>query len=130
MVRNVNRTDARKYLDQATEFLESAQMCLNEGRFNAATFIAIQAMINANDALTIHVLEKRASSHHGEATELHELATRPKGDPKMKNHLKDALKLRANAGYIGDSVSKKGAKKALSSASAYVSWVKDRTGLK
>lgn len=61
MVKEVVKSGAVNYLRQADEFLDSARDNLAKSRLNAAGFDAIQAMINANDALTIYFLEKRAS---------------------------------------------------------------------
>ena len=59
VARRVLRQEASTFLAQAKEFLETAKGCLEDNRNNAAAFNAIQAMINANDALTIHFLEER-----------------------------------------------------------------------
>lgn len=47
---------ANNSLQQSKEFLSSAIDNLSKNRANAAGFNAIQAIINANNALTIHFL--------------------------------------------------------------------------
>jgi len=71
MVRKITKSEATDYIKKADEFLSSAQDNLIKRRFNAAGFEATQAIINANDALTIYFLEQRASKNHREAIKLH-----------------------------------------------------------
>jgi len=124
MVRSVNRVHARKFLDQAEEFLLSAKETMAISRYSVSTFNAIQAMINANDALTIHHLERRGSADHREAVDLHLDVVRRINDGSMKERFKDALNLRSNAGYMGDAISKSDAERTLRSAILFIEWVK------
>ena len=91
MVREVTKREAKNYLMQAEEFLESAKDNLEKKRFNAAGFDAIQAIINANDALTIYFLERRASKDHREAMKLHVDVVRIINDSSCRSILKNAL---------------------------------------
>ena len=68
MARAVRREAAAAFLRQAEEFLASARDNFAARRFNAAGFDAVQALVNANDALTAHFLGTRASMDHREAS--------------------------------------------------------------
>ncbi|MDG6226101.1 MAG: HEPN domain-containing protein [Candidatus Thermoplasmatota archaeon] len=124
MVKAVSKSKAIKYLDQAEEFLESSRENMALSRFNVSAFNAIQAMINANDALTIYYLERRGSADHGEALDLHLDVTRKINDGSQRERLKQCLSIRNNAGYMGDAISRANAEKALRSAVIFIEWVK------
>jgi HEPN domain-containing protein len=70
MVKEYPREYAKDFLKKAKRFLEIAKQNLEKYPEEAA-FNATQAIINANDALTIFVLGKRASKDHREAILLH-----------------------------------------------------------
>lgn len=124
MVKEVAKSEAVNYLRQADEFLDSARDNLAKNRFNAAGFDAIQAMINANDALTIYFLGKRASRDHKEAVRLHIDVIRVTNDSSCRNILKGALDMRSAVGYLGSQISKGNAERLISSAIKFVGWVK------
>ncbi len=124
MVKEVTKSEATNYLRQADEFLSSARDNLAENRFNAAGFDAIQAMINANDALTIYFLEKRASADHKEAVRLHIDVIRVINDSSGRNSLKEALDMRSAAGYLGSQIGKNSSEKLVSSAIKFIGWVR------
>ena len=128
MVRDVKRKEAADYLEKAEEFLETAKQCLDEDRFNAAGFTAVQAMINSNDALTIHFLEKRASKDHREALKLHGDIVKMLGDGSQKKKLKEAVEMRSDAGYTGEGLSKAKAEKLVRMSVQFLFWVKDKVG--
>ena len=106
MAKNVRRSDALRYISQAEEFLASARQDMDAERHNAATFNAVQSMINGNDALTVYFLEKRASTDHREGLKLHADVVKRINDSSQRSKLKDALDLRSQAGYLGESISK------------------------
>lgn len=101
MVRKIEKHKATDFLQQADEFLASAQENLNKKRYDAAGFDAIQAMININDALTIHLLGQRASADHREAVRLHVDVVRIIHDNRFVERFKQALDRRSEAGYLG-----------------------------
>ncbi len=126
MVRDVNKSDAARYVKQAEEFLASAQDCAEKRRHNAAGFNATQAVINANDALTIYFLGKRASADHREAIRLHVDVVRIISDGSCRDIVKDALEMRSEFGYLGMEAKEKDARKWILSAIKFVSWVKSK----
>jgi HEPN domain-containing protein len=124
MAREMKKADALNYIRQAEEFLAAAKDDHAAERYNAATFSAIQSMMNANDALTIHYLGQRASSDHREAIKLHSDVARVINDPTQKSRLADALGQRSNAGYGGDIMLEGDSEKAVKNASRFIEWVK------
>ena len=110
-------------MKQAEEFLASAIQCYESERYNAATFNAIQSMLNANDALTINYLEQRASSDHREALALHAGVAKILNDTSQKSRLSQALDLRSNAGYGGGIMLEPDAEKAIKNATRFHDWV-------
>jgi len=126
MVKDIRKGDAAKYLAQADEFLNAAKNSLESGMFNAAAFNAVQAMINANDALTGSYLGQRASADHREGLKLHADVVRIINDGSQRDKLKDAMELRSHAGYMGVAISKADAERTVRHAVQFVSWVRDR----
>jgi HEPN domain-containing protein len=124
MVREVSKREASGYLKQADEFLASAQENLVKGRFNAAGFNAIQAIVNANDALTIYFLERRASKDHREAVKLHVDVVKIINDSSCRSIIKNALDARSAVGYLGKPTSKKEAEKLVRPAIKFIEWVR------
>ncbi|MBA3046338.1 MAG: HEPN domain-containing protein [Candidatus Thermoplasmatota archaeon] len=126
MVRDIRKLESAKYFSQAEEFMQSANANMDAGRYNAAVFSAVQAMINANDAFTIYYLEKRASTDHRECLKLHADAAGIIQDTSQKDRLKDAINLRSQAGYMGEWMSKTEAEKTLRRATQFLAWVKKK----
>jgi HEPN domain-containing protein len=124
MARQVKKHEARAYLKQAEEFLSSARDNLTNRRFNAAGFNAIQSIINANDALTIYFLERRASADHKEAIRLHIDVVRVISDSAQRETIKRALDMRSEAGYLGKPILEKKAAKLIKNAVSFIGWVK------
>lgn len=124
MVKEVNKKEVLNYLKQAEEFLDSARDNLNAGRFNASGFNATQSIINANDALTIYFLGRRASKDHREAVKLHVDVVREINDSSCRNIIKKALDMRSTVGYLGTSTSSKNAENLVRQASKFIEWVK------
>jgi len=92
MAKNIARSKSISYSKKAEEFLTSAQRDYEDERFSACAFTAVQAMINANDAYTIHVMSIRGSSHHDEAVDLHEEAAKLEKIPSQKSSLRGLLR--------------------------------------
>lgn len=124
MVREVKREEALEYLKKAEEFISSAQDNIIKNRFNVAGFEATQSIINANDALTVFFLEKRASAEHREAVKLHIDVVRAISDGTGRTIIKNALDMRSAAGYLGESLSKGDAENLVKSAIKFIEWVK------
>jgi uncharacterized protein (UPF0332 family) len=124
MVRAIDRENAKKYLNKAEEFLSESKDALLNSRFNAAGFNAIQSIINANDALTIFTIGKRASKDHREAIKMHIETIRVTHDSSNKQILKDALNLRSEVGYSGKLTNKDLANKLIRDANNFVEWIK------
>ncbi|MCX6664557.1 MAG: HEPN domain-containing protein [Euryarchaeota archaeon] len=91
MVKEVGKSESRSYLKQAEEFLELAKTGFERGFYNPAGFNAIQTIINANDAICVHYLERRASTDHREAVRLHTDLIRVLNDASQKRRLAGAL---------------------------------------
>lgn len=124
MARKITKNEALDYLRKSEEFLSSAQDNLIKGRFNATGFEATQAIINANDALTIYFLEQRASQDHKEAVRLHIDVVRVINDDTGRRILKNALEARSEVGYLGRSIKREQAQNLIKSAIKFVEWVK------
>ena len=124
MAKEIKRSDAGRYVCQAEEFLAAAKQSLASGMNNAAAFNAVQAMINANDALTIFYLGQRASADHWEGLKLHADVVKILNDGSQRDKLKGAIDLRSHAGYLGDIISKGDAEKMVRYAVQFISWVK------
>lgn len=124
MVKEVRKKEAIQYLNQAEEFLVSASQDIKEKRLNAAGFSAIQSIINANDALTIYHLKRRALKDHREAIKMHVDVVKIINDGSQRGRFKEAMDKRAYVGYLGIPISKKDAEKLLRSAKLFIIWVK------
>ncbi len=127
MVKEIRKEEADSYLKKAEEFLEEAKESFLKNRFNVAGFNAIQTVINANDALTITILGKRASMDHREALRIHTDAVRVINDSSCRRILKDSLDSRTEVGYSGRMISKASAESLLRDAVRFLGWVKRYT---
>jgi HEPN domain-containing protein len=126
MAKEVRQADALKYMRQAEEFLQAALENYDSGRYNAATFNAIQSMLNANDALTVYHLGQRASADHREGVKLHAEVAKIVNDSSQKSRLSTTFEMRADAGYRGEIMSKLDADKAIKNANRFFAWVKEK----
>lgn len=124
MVKEVNKSESSSYIKQAEEFLELTKKGFERGFYNAAGFNAIQAIINANDAICISLLGRRASTDHREAIKLHTDLARIINDASQKRRLSNAMEKRAEMGYLGKTVSKKVSEKLLKDAIIFIEWTK------
>ncbi len=124
MVSEIRKKEAVQYINQAEEFLESSKQNLETKRYNVAGFNAIQSMINANDALTIYFLERRASKDHREAIRMHIDVVKIINDNAWRKRLKEALDMRSNAGYLGTALSMNDSEKLIRYATQFISWVR------
>jgi len=124
MVKEVEKTESGSYIKQAEEFLDLAKKGFESKYYNAAGFNAIQAIINANDAICIFILGRRASADHREAVKLHTDVIRIINDATQKRRLSGALEQRSETGYLGKSISKYTAEKLIKDAIVFLEWVK------
>ena len=124
MARELDKVEAKNYMRKAEEFLEEAKDAMLKSRFNAAGFNAIQAVINANDALTIYIIGIRASQDHREAIKTHVETIRMINDSSGKQMLINALDKRSDVGYSGKDASKAVADVLLRDAMNFIKWVK------
>jgi HEPN domain-containing protein len=125
MAREERKGESKKYLDKAEEFLAIAKIAFQQSKHNAAAFDAIQTVINANDALTVFILGKRASMDHKEAIDMHVEAIGRIHDASMRPVLHSALSSRSEVGYSGKSVRRDEAERFLRDAIRFVEWVKN-----
>lgn len=128
MARTVKSAAVGAYLRQAEEFLETAHACFEARRYNAAGFNSIQALINANDALTARFLGAVGSLDHREAVKLHSDVVRVLGDASHKDLLKRNLDSRSAFGYLGVSASRAETERAIRDAARFVQWVRTSIG--
>ena len=123
MAKEVGKSESRSFFKQAEEFLELAKNGFERGFYNPAGFNAIQAIINANDAICVHLLGRRASTDHREAVRLHTDLIQVINDASQKRRLAGALEIRSEVGYLGKPVSKAVAEKLLKDAILFITWV-------
>lgn len=124
MAREVSKSESQLYIKQADEFLEIAKNGFEKDFYNASGFNAIQAIINANDAVCVHILGRRASTDHREAIKLHKDIIKIINDASQKKKILNALEKRSEVGYLGKAASKKVAEKLLRDAIVFVEWSK------
>lgn len=124
MVKKVTKSTSSSYIKQAEEFLELAKKGFERNLYNASGFNAIQAIINANDAVCVHLLSRRASTDHREAIKIHMDLVRTINDASQKRRLSNALEKRAEIGYLGKTTSKKVAEQLLKDAIVFIEWSK------
>jgi uncharacterized protein (UPF0332 family) len=117
--------NALQRIKDANEFLSSATDNLEKGKFKVCVDNAIDAMIAANDAFTIGLIEQLATSDHGEAIRLHVEAGR-KINANQSSILKQMLDLRHQKTYRPVSVSKNLAEESLRKATKFVRWIEGR----
>lgn len=124
MAWTVKREATAGYLRQAEEFLEAARRSFEGRAYNAAGFLAIQSLINANDALTSRFLGAVASMDHQEAVRMHVDVVRLLGDASQKDVLKRDLDQRFAFGYLGVSASRAQAERVLRDGARFLEWVR------
>lgn len=109
-------------MKRTEDFLETAKECLVKGRFDVSAFNAGQAAINANDAICIHFLGKRATKDHQDALVLNKQVVSITGDSEGRTYLKDLLDYRRIYGYTEKECSRSEAEKILSLAGKFIAW--------
>ncbi len=109
-------------LKDAFEFIESAKENLDKSRFKVALMNAGDAVISANDAFTIFILQEVATRDHSEAVILHKKAGNVVNQNKI-NILSSVLDKRHKFGYRPAEVSKRFAEGMVNDAIKFVKWV-------
>jgi len=123
MVKEYPKYYAKDFLKKSKKFLEIAILILEKYPQEAA-FNATQAIINANDALTIFMLGKRASKDHREAILLHKEVVKKIGDSSKLSIVQMSLESREGTGYdIKKSLGKADCELLVKRAERFVSWV-------
>lgn len=112
------------FMKKAEEFLEMGKDAFLKEKYDATAFLAGQAVINANDALTFKFLKKRASKSHEEALKLHLTVVRIINDSTGRKYLKDLIDARRKYGYTRSFCSKSEAERLLRNGNKFISWVR------
>jgi len=125
MVKEYPKDYAKDFLKKSKKFLEIATFILKKYPEEAA-FNATQSIINANDALTIFMLGKRASKDHREAILLHKEVVKKIGDSSKLSIVQMSLESREGTGYdIKKSLGKKDCEILIKRAERFVNWVEN-----
>ncbi len=124
-MKNEDKSKSNLRLKDAEEFLASSQNNLEVGRFKASLDHAIDCVIAANDAFTIHLIEQVASTDHHEAIALHKLAGQKISDNKADD-LAELLEERHRKTYRPVYVNKDLAELMFKKATRFLSWVKEK----
>ncbi len=121
-MRDYPKSYAKDFLEKSKKFLEIAKGM--ESKYpEEAAFNAVQATINANDAFTIAVLERRASKDHREALILHKEAAAKIGDSRIDIIHKE-LDSRDAAGYdVKKIMTKQECETLIKRAERFIIWV-------
>jgi len=126
MVQEYPKEYAKDFLSKSIKFLEIAKESLKKYPDEAA-FNATQAIINANDAFTIFVIQKRASKDHREAILLHKETIKKTGDSSKLSIVQMGLESRDATGYdVKKKFGKEDAELLIKRAERFVHWVKDK----
>jgi uncharacterized protein (UPF0332 family) len=115
-------------LDKATEFVQTAQRCLQEGWYNSAVNRAYYAMFHAaRTALAAIAMDRPPWSHGGlHATFATELVRRRKRYPLACVHaLTDAMELRHMADYSDVQISRRQATRTVRAAEDFLARVRE-----
>lgn len=99
MAREYLKEYSKDFLAKAKRFIEIAKTSLDKFPEESA-FNATQAAINANDAITVFVLQKRASMDHREVVLLDgEISAKLGIDRSRFSAVNEALDMRSSTGY-------------------------------
>jgi HEPN domain-containing protein len=125
MVKEYPREYAKDFLKKSKRFLEIAKQNLEKYPEEAA-FNVTQAIINANDALTIFMLGKRASKDHREAILLHKEVIKKIGDASKISIVQTSLELRESVGYdIKKPITKSDCELLIKRGERFINWVEN-----
>jgi len=123
MVEEYPKEYSKDFLVKSKKFLEIAKSNLYKYPEEAA-FNATQAIINANDALTIFILGKKATKDHREAIILHKEVIKKIGDSSKLPIIQQSLESREATGYdIKKRFGKQNSEILIKKAERFVDWV-------
>jgi len=123
-----DKSNALIRLKDAEEFITSSKVNLDAGRFKASLDHAIDAVIAANDAFTVYLIEQIASQDHNEAIKLHKLAGQKISENKSKE-IAILLEERHRKTYRAVTVNYDLAEITLKKAEKSIEWVKLKLNL-
>jgi HEPN domain-containing protein len=112
------------FIKKAQDFYELSKDAFVKGMFDVSAFNAGQSVINANDALTMKFLGKRATKDHKDALKLNKSVILMINDNEGRKYLKELLDARRIYGYTSKNCSKKEAERLIRNANKFIIWVK------
>ena len=112
------------FMKKSEEFLDMAKDAFLKEKYDVSVFLCGQAVINANDALTLKFLKKRGGWSHDEALELHKKVVMIINDDTGRRYLKELIDARRVYGYTQKTCSKTEAERFLRDANKFLSWVR------
>ncbi|MBN2026117.1 MAG: HEPN domain-containing protein [Actinobacteria bacterium] len=123
--RNVNKAEARAYMDKGEQFLMTMKAAVKNEDWDAAGLNAIHAVISANDALlgTRHGI-RPSSPYHGDAAVLLSQYEQGEGARKNANRLDRMMRKKNLVEYEGRKLKKSEAAALATEAERFFSWVK------
>ena len=124
-MKSEDKIKAQVRLKDADEFIASSQDNLDKNRFKASLDHAIDSVIVANDAFTIHFIEQAATYDHQEAIKLHKLAGQKISENKA-NEIALLLEERHRRTYRTVPVTKNLAEITLKKSIRFLEWIKDK----
>jgi len=113
-----------EFLRKSDDFLEEARDAFVKARFDVAALNAAQSAINANDALTLRFLGKRATRDHKEALKLNKQVVTELNESEGRPLLRELLDAKRIYGYSAKNCSKREAERLLRNAQKFNSWVR------
>ncbi len=126
MAKEINSQMAEEYLRKADEFYDTALKALEDGKLDAATFNATQAVFLANDAFCIHFLGRRASKDHREAVSLHMQAARAVSDTSKRSMIVGVFDERSQSGYTERFIKEPESRRMVIHSGRFIAWVRDK----
>lgn len=118
----VARSESRKYLFKAQEFLDAARMAVRDARWNAAGLAAVHAGISAADAATVASSGARsASKDHNAAVDLMR-TTVPEAGASQERQLAGLLAVKNSVEYEQRLVAEPEARSMVEQAGRLVQW--------
>jgi HEPN domain-containing protein len=123
--RNVNKAEAKAYMDKGEQFLRTMREALKNEDWDAAGLNSIHAVISANDALlgTRHGI-RPSSPDHGDAAVLLSQYEKSEDAKKNANRLDRMMRKKNLVEYEGRKLTKSEAAALATHAERFFSWVK------
>ena len=112
-------------LNDAEEYIKSAEENLDKGRYKASLDHSVDAVIAANDAFTIFFIEQIPSSDHKEAVLLHKEAGKRINENKAREFAL-LLEERHSKTYRPVTVTENLARDILTKSKKFLSWIKEK----